>query len=564
MPETWVVQENDPDVVDLKTVADTYNVIEVRDVHDGGNPEVDRIALQATNTGDNDDDRALMVEGMAEIVANVFEQAPGSIGLLVSNASRNSLGRALKVEAPFDGEDPATIAMEVTNLSEHQTARALKVDGRTEIEAISENDLSTTALQVINRSNHNTARALWIEGRTYLLASMAGDPALEIINAHVGVDSRALVVDGLNEMNYTGGDNEDSPCLKVARSDGGFANPVALRAEGKSEIVAIATGNPESTGLSVTNASTHAGARALEVSGVSEFDGRILINDLDAEAIALETVNSDVNAASRAFKATGHSEMVANAVGASNALQLINTSAHGDARALLVTSGKSEFEADVIMSSDLAVDGAISANDVDVAANVDIEGVLRVGPAAGGGLIDSGGTAVTPQTLSIGTENITDDVVIGHGGHDLVVNSDLLDLDGALQVGDALAAGSIDAGGNPNAQNLQIGTNATTDDVVIGHAGHDLVVNSDNIDLVGALQVGPADNPGLIDSGGSVVTPRHLKIGTSTSTDDVQIGNGAGFVDMFQIARMNDNGLVMDDAATVAAGTGLIFNDAGH
>ncbi len=74
----------------------------------------DDAALYAKNSKDPSDDpqelnaRALKVDGMAEIIANVFEQAPGSTGLLVSNASRNPFGRALKVQTPFEGDPPAT------------------------------------------------------------------------------------------------------------------------------------------------------------------------------------------------------------------------------------------------------------------------------------------------------------------------------------------------------------------------------------------------------------------------------------------------------------------------
>ena len=247
------------------------------------------------------------------------------------------------------------------------------------------------------------------------------------------------------------------------------------------------------------------------------------------------------------------------------ALSVTNSNAGGAALALSVPNGKSEFGSPVTMFSDFTCEGIITCGDIDSESAIDLEGALKVGPINGAGEIDSGGSAVLSQNLNIGTNNVTNVVVIGQAGNDVQVAAAVLDVVGDLHVGPAGAAGDIDSGGNGVApRDLNVGTNAGTDDVVIGHAGHDLVVNSDNIDLVGALQVGPADNPGLIDSGGSVVTPRHLKIGTSTSTDDVQIGNGNGFVDLMQITRLNDNGLVLDDAATVAAGTGFIFNDAGH
>ena len=213
---------------------------------------------------------------------------------------------------------------------------------------------------------------------------------------------------------------------------------------------------------------------------------------------------------------------------------------------------------------------------------------LRVGQndAVGGHIDANGDGAVAGRPLLIGnTQFRTSEVKIGRLGvnvtvvADLNVGDDLNVIDdlsvggdcgiiGNLLVGAPLAAAAINAAGNPVAMPLNIGAAATTAGVNIGRNGQqvsiadDLLIGGD-CDLAGALQVGALAAAGTIDAGGNP-NAQDLQIGTVATTDNVVIGNGDGVVDMFQIARMNSFGLVLDGAATVAAGTGLIFNDAGH
>ena len=63
--------------------------------------------------------------------------------------------------------------------------------------------------------------------------------------------------------------------------------------------------------MEATDASTNANARALEVSGKSEFDGTVVVDDLDDNAVALETTNTNGGANARALKVTGKTEMSA-------------------------------------------------------------------------------------------------------------------------------------------------------------------------------------------------------------------------------------------------------------
>ena len=397
MPDVWGREEEGEQTPNQNLVSLGNEIINVVDIEDD-----DRTALKTANTSDAANARALKVEGMAEIVANVFEMAPGSTGLLVSNASRNPFGRALKVQTPFEGDPPGTVTAEIVNESSHQSARALSVKGRTNIEAIDgEGDPNTIGLHVINRSDHDNAKALKVEGRTEINASMAGDPGLKVINAHIGEDSRAMVVEGLSDMTYSRGLNEDSPCLRIVRTGAGFSNAVALQAEGKSEVVAYATGNPASIGLQVTNTSNHANARALKVEGKTELGGDVLVGiednagNIDATGgqnpqnlnIGAGASTADVNIGQAGGKVTVMGEL--------RVTEELHVNDLLVAEAAACVVGNLTCESNVHLEADLRVDGDVV-----------------VGPGDAAALID----ARNSQDLQIGTSASTADVQISRAG----------------------------------------------------------------------------------------------------------------------------------------------------
>jgi len=72
----------------------TYRILRVNNVHDLAHEEVARVALETINTGGNANDRALKVQGKAEIVRNADDET----ALMVTNTSGDAEARALKVE----------------------------------------------------------------------------------------------------------------------------------------------------------------------------------------------------------------------------------------------------------------------------------------------------------------------------------------------------------------------------------------------------------------------------------------------------------------------------------
>ena len=98
-----------------------------------------------------------------------------------------------------------------------------------------------------------------------------------------------------------------------------------------------------------------------------------------------------------------------------------------------------------------------------------------------------------------------------------------------------------------------------TGDVEIGRDGRTTRVRSD------LLKVGQENDAGQIDSGGTGVAPQKLKIGTTGQTDDISLGRASQTVDLQCQARMNSNGIVMNNAANLVAanGCGMVFNAVG-
>ncbi len=189
-----------------------------------------------------------------------------------------------------------------------------------------------------------------------------------------------------------------------------------------------------------------------------------------------------------------------------------------------------------------------------------VAGQMAVGDLANGGRIDTNTVAQNPGDLLLGTLAQTKDVKVGRNGQTVTVN-------GNLVVGGAAAAvAKIDAElDGASARKMKIGTQASTDDITLSRAGKDVNV-ADDLNVDGDLKVGPTDDGGVIDSGGTVVSPQHLKIGTSTDTEDVLIGRADQTVDMMAQARMNSNGIVMNGASSVtdALGIGFVVNAVGH
>ena len=174
-----------------------------------------------------------------------------------------------------------------------------------------------------------------------------------------------------------------------------------------------------------------------------------------------------------------------------------------------------------------------------------------------GNIFAIGGSLAIEAEVHINEQLFAEAAALVSGG--LTCESDT-DIDGQLTVGPGNAAGEIDSGGSgPNPQNLRIGTNNITTDVVIGRNGRDTLVRSD-------LKVGPADDAGLIESGGTTAAPEDLKIGTNGETNGITLGRAGVTADVQCQTRVNSNAVIMNGALAIndANGCGLMFNPDGH
>ena len=185
---------------------------------------------------------------------------------------------------------------------------------------------------------------------------------------------------------------------------------------------------------------------------------------------------TDINAARSALKATN-----SNANGL--ALEVLGKSLLDGAVTLGQNGTTVTVEGEIQANSELhandlfcAEAGTLLVGSVTCESGVEIDGDVTVGPNDAAGNIDSGGLPATPRDLNIGSQIRTSDVNIGRNGQDVNVADDLnvggdCAVSGGLQVGPPLSAGLIDAGGDPAAHKLKIGTGVTTENVLIGRNG---------------------------------------------------------------------------------------------
>jgi hypothetical protein len=256
----------------------------------------------------------------------------------------------------------------------------------------------------------------------------------------------------------------------------------------------------------------------------------IEVVDIEDDArIALKASNKD-GASSVAIEAEGQLKVTAVSLNnpASKGIDVVNTSTNASARALKV-QGTSELDGKTLVDGHLVITGAEN------------------------GLYTEGGLP-----LLIGTTAATGQVIMGNAGDGVRVIGDLeaddnldvgenLSVEGDVLIGPGNATAEIDAAGTPNAQILEIGTNNTTADVVIGRVGTDVQI-ADDLEVNGDLRVGPVGGAGEINAGDAV--GQNLQIGGGNGTANVVLGRANQTVDLNCQARLNSNALVMNNAAS--------------
>jgi len=393
MPETWVVQQAVPDNVDLKTVANTGNVIEVRNVNIDA---TERVALKSTNTNTGSSSRALYSDGQVEMVAGLTGN-PGITTAKIYNPSTASLARALAVTG--DGGKAATISNETNDAG----VLALEVNGNTTMQSLSTGNPAHVTLDVDNGSSHASARA--------------------------------------------------------------------IKAAGEVEIDAYSTGNPATIGLHVKNASTHASALALKAEGTVELDGIRFDSGYINTAAGGLNIGTNSPTAGINLGRTGENLHINSDVirtyGELRADAGVQANANENESDLKLGTNENETFSVTIGHANVptTVQGDLTVNgDINGVGAMDVNGDILVGAAAAAGKIDSGGSAVSPQDVKIGTQTLSADVELSRSGK-------LVKAVGDVRVGTTTGAGKVDAAGTPTAQALKVGSGSTTANVELGRSG---------------------------------------------------------------------------------------------
>jgi len=551
-PQTMRNYYPDPEVEDPH-----YVTLEVNDVHDPEDEEVARIAILGVNSGTNAGDRALKVEGRAEIVRNAADDT----ALTVANSSADPEGLALKVDGKaniFRNAADET-ALIISNTEGDAEGRALLATGISEI--VANNVAGSKALIVTNPSGSGTSKAMEVTGQTTMYNDQHGDLprwTLEVEGNSTHSDAGALNIKGVAQI--SGPEHQ--------------ANP--------------------STALFVSNNNANAGSYALRVltNTPSQFGGQVLANNLDGNGttqsphalnLGVNEETGDVN-----IGRFGESTNIETTIIDANCVQMFV--GRSDESAFLDSGGSQQTPQDLNIGTQ-AETGDIyigrSTKDVNVLGDLTVNGALhadgqlRVGPAGGVARID----ANAAHDLQIGTLGGTDDVVIGQSGKNLESASAKVDLEGELRVGPTSGAGKIDSGGvagSTTDRDLYLGTQTVTQDVYLGRSGQTTLVNGainvtqtsyltgavtmqGSAAIGGSLAVGPTSGAASIDAGGNP-TAQNLNLGSGNATANVNLGRSGQVVDVNCAERVNGNEVIMNGVANLANGAsaGFVYNSTGH
>ncbi len=459
--------------------------------------------------------------------------------------------------------------------------------------------------------------------------------AAHFVNGSTDIDSRGLKVEGIAEFTGRSGNAEllmlkDCQILHTDNGDGlqikpGSGNDSVYISPG--QYVLIVSGELQATDARVTNDLNVGGDQ--NVQGQFEVVGKILVGDNDGGRIDAFATDPNQRDLKLGTESNNTRDVLISQAGQTTKVQgELEVQGHG----MVIEGDDGDQEA--------TIDSGTNNYDLKIGTNGDnnnlflgrsncpthiqgigiVRGQLGVGASDGNGLIDANGSP-NAQDLKIGTGASTDDVIIakqdkmtiidcnlrvgrteidmvhasridayGNGGnpdtlfigsqaHTTAVglgrNGQLtrvlgrlsVDEEGAvggdLSVGPTDDAGHIDSGGDDlSPQDLEIGTQDGTSDVIIGRNGQQARFDG-ALAVMQAVQVGPSDSAGQIDSGGSALSPQDLKVGTDSVSSNLILGRSGKKVDIKGDARMNGAELIMDSSSGLSSGCGFVYNATG-
>lgn len=504
---------------------------------------------------------------------------------MVSDPEENNVLR-VNTDPVGEGAGDGLIAVHALNLSTGDDARALKVEGISELSGRTtiDHDQAEPALEVTNTVGGG--HAIKATGLSEFRSDNFG-PAIKVLEDNgtggvtigevdTGVDIRPrLRIEANTPANsgariealiYEPGTQFHAESTLHLNADPGTFDVILSHEDGGEAAFNEATVRVISPRLTVGNRVNPADIQPGQIDG-NGTEGPIPV-PLDLK-IGTRDVTSDVYLGN-----TAHSVVVNAPVrfgGAHLAAAQIDGALDG-AASRNIAIGTQNTSADVIL--------ARAGQDVIVQEDLGVRGVLTVGPNNNVGQIDGNNS----HKLQLGTQNATTDVDISRSGRTTTVKSALvvdqaLTATGNVTVGPSNNVGQVDAN---NSHTLKLGTQNATTSVEIGRNGQTATVNgalsvsqtsnlsgnvqmSSNAAILGSLTVGPLAAAGSIDAGANPGAA-NLQIGTGNHTSNVVVSRNGQTTDIMGQARLNGNGLVMNDAAAVtdALGLGFRYNANGH
>ena len=312
----------------------------------------------------------------------------------------------------------------------------------------------------------------------------ADRPAIFAKNSNNGANARALKVEGVSELDgkVIVPDQELDDVAVQITNNSSDPDGKALSATGQVKFTLPPVIHAEPlAALQLVDQAGGESDRALKVDGKTEFDGKVIVPDLNVNDAEVQVTNSNAGENARALRAVGVSEISATGTPGSKGLKVTNSNGHGSSRALEVvgqTTMVNQEDGDVAYNTlnvesdnlhpgfgSLFVKGTTALHGVGteregwqsfalLVKNELEEGVTRVAivtqeaPSVFEAPLHiqniDGGSPFGDQSgpLNLGTGNNSTDVTIGNEGHDVEVADDLnvggdLDVDGSLTVGAA-------------------------------------------------------------------------------------------------------------------------------
>ena len=451
-------------------------IIEIADIADSA-----RKALKASNK-DGASSIAIEAEGQVKVTA-VSENNPASKGLDINNESTNLDARGLEVSGrtdivgvydPFDNDNP-TIALKVENTNdavdpqdETNISLALETKGsvkmfrayelhdltlgmescRLEVRRFEPNTIriipgglgaqDQRQVAIMNGQNNNV---LHVEGNTTLSGNTA-------VTAELGVGGASYLVGAVKvgpnnsagEIDSGGIDEQNQQDLHIGAGD--VTGNLELSKTGKNTKV---KGSLQVEGTTLMNGLVAISGN-LDIIGDPGIDGNVeimnrhtlTVNDVNHDnddKIAAQFTNNSTNADARALKAVGKTEITGDLI-VGDGVNAGHIDAGGNPNPQDINIGAGTSTADVNLGQ--------AGQDVNVIDDIKVGGDANIGPTGSAGKIDSGGSALSPQDLKIGSASETNDLELSRSGQSikakgqLVMNSNNLIMDNSS----ALTSGS--------------------------------------------------------------------------------------------------------------------------